>query len=376
VKGCGPDQLETVILLDTWTAFVEILDASALYILAGFLLAGILHAVLDRRESLLDPLRGKGPKPVLLSALIGVPLPLCSCSVLPTAVALRRGGAGKGATASFLITVPETDIVSILLTWGLLGPVMAIARPVASLFTGLTAGLAIDADERSEAPAPAADPLAMAPPPATGGGCCCHSQAAPAAPDPTPAQRAGAWLRDTFRFGFVTFFDNLVLLLLGGLLLSAAIGAIFPRLETTLLTQGHLLSYLLMLLVGIPMYICATASTPVAAALVAAGLSPGAALILLLTGPATNSAGLLMVRREFGNRSFAIYLGTVVVTSLLAGMLLDLLVLKTPLPSPIASIGGHVHEEAGARWATWLFLLLSAAAIIRRLRGRLASRKD
>jgi uncharacterized protein len=264
---------------------VQMLDASALYILAGFLLAGVLHVLLDRRKNLLDPLRGKGPRPVILGTLIGIPLPLCSCSVLPTAMSLLRSGASKGATASFLITVPETDVVSIMLTYGLLGPVMAVARPIASLFTGIVSGLAVDAATRDEKPAPA--PLMMAE--EETGGCCCSEPAAEKKPNP---------VREALQFGFVKFFDDIILILVLGLAISAVIAGVFPRVDTSLLTDNHFLSYALMLAVGIPMYICATASTPIAASLVLAGVSPGAALVLLLAGPATNTAGLVLMRRR------------------------------------------------------------------------------
>jgi uncharacterized protein len=334
---------------------VQMLDASALYILAGFLLAGVLHVLLDRRKNLLDPLRGKGPRPVILGTLIGIPLPLCSCSVLPTAMSLLRSGASKGATASFLITVPETDVVSIMLTYGLLGPVMAVARPIASLFTGIVSGLAVDAATRDEKPAPA--PLMMAE--EETGGCCCSEPAAEKKPNP---------VREALQFGFVKFFDDIILILVLGLAISAVIAGVFPRVDTSLLTDNHFLSYALMLAVGIPMYICATASTPIAASLVLAGVSPGAALVLLLAGPATNTAGLVLMRREFGTRVFTIYLLSIIVMSLLMGVGLDLLLAHTTLPAPVAAIGDHIHVEDGRRWGTWLFAALTLTAVYRRIR--------
>ncbi len=126
-----------------FSEIIKVLNESALYLLIGFALAGVLHVLFSRSERLTGLMSGRGPKSIALASLVGVPLPLCSCGVLPAALALRKKGAGRGATASFLISVPETDIISILLTYGLLGPLMAVARPVSALITAFSTGLVV-----------------------------------------------------------------------------------------------------------------------------------------------------------------------------------------------------------------------------------------
>ncbi|MBC8425625.1 permease [bacterium] len=321
------------------------------YLLLGFALSGLLHVVTERRPNLLDPIRGRGPGAVLRATLVGLPLPLCSCSVLPTALALRRKGAGPGATTSFMITVPETDIVSVALTFGLLGPVMAVLRPLASLITGIVTGLAVDAVDRGEPP-----PAVPTPPLET---CDCAGDCHDAAHDAAP------WWRRAWRFGFAEFFDDILPSLLAGLLIGAAIAALLPRLDPTLLSDRPLLVYAVMTLLGVPMYVCASASTPIAAGLIAGGVSPGAALVFLLVGPATNAAGMLVLRREFGRGVFAVYLGGIVLISLAMGLLLDAL---------LGATGWVVRALAGAAesgptipqyLAAGLFVILSLVSLNR-----------
>ncbi len=345
-----------------WTALIETLIEAAPWLLGGFALSGVLHELLDARPGLMDPLKKPGARSVIMATLIGLPLPLCSCSVLPTALTLRRSGASRGATASFLITVPETDVVSMGLTWALLGPVMAIWRPIASLITGLVTGLAVDAaDPGDDVPAtkPSPTPLAMATPPAS---CCTEPAPEPACccSTPTPTPRP-FWIR-ALRYGFVKFFDDIAPTLSLGLLVGAALTAWLPLLDVASITGSRLITYAVMLGLGIPMYVCAASSTPVAAGLIAAGVSPGAALVFLLAGPATNSASLLLLRRELGGRAFVVYLGGIMVLSTAMGLLLD-----AWLGGAAVVLGGgaaHAHGSHGwpavASSVVFVSLLLSA----------------
>ena len=351
---------------------LRILNESAIYLLLGFALAGFLHAALLRREGLLRPLEGPGWRPVLLAALIGAPLPLCSCGVLPAGVALQKRGASKGATASFLITVPETDVVSILLTYALIGPVMAVYRPIAALVTGIGAGLAINLVERPRgkrgkvetAPAPVSEGEEAIPKDSACGDSCCVPPDAP-----TAASKRG-WLGETFRFGFVEFFDDLIGRLLLGILLAGAIGVLFVKLDLVRLAGTPVLAYLAMLVVGVPLYVCATASTPIAAGLIAAGISPGAALVFLLAGPATNIAGLVVLWKQFGRAAFIIYLAAIGLISVAAGISLDLLLRTGLLPAPDPT---RILSEDGNGLgvvATIVFLLLALASAVRRRADR------
>ncbi len=333
-------------------ASLDLLMEASPYLLLGFALSGLLHVLVERRPGLLDPIRGRGPRAVTLATLIGLPLPLCSCSVLPAALALRRKGASPGATSAFLITVPETDFVSVALTFGMMGPLMALLRPLASLLTGIAVGLGMDAAGRDrDAPLPAV------PEPAT---CGCEDGCAADA----PAERA--WPLRAWRFGFAEFFDDLLPSLLAGLLLGAAITAWLPALDPALLAERPWLVYLLMCLIGVPMYVCASASTPIAAGLIAGGVSPGAALVFLLVGPATNAAGMLVLRREFGRGLFAIYLGGIVLVSLVLGVGLDALLTATGW-SVAALIGTADGHEPGLlqRLSAAAFVLLSILSLNR-----------
>jgi len=322
------------------------------YLLLGFMLSGLLHVASERRPNLLDPVRGRGPRSVLLATVLGLPLPLCSCSVLPTALALRREGAGPGATSSFLITVPETDFVSVALTWGLMGPVMAVLRPLASLVTGIATGLAVDAvGHRAPSPDRADDSLPTA--------CGCGDDC-----DHPPAD--APWWRRAWRFGFAEFYDDILPSLLTGLLIGAGIAALLPLIDPSLLSDRPLLVYAVMTLLGVPMYVCASASTPIAAGLMAGGVSPGAALVFLLVGPATNAASMLVLRREFGRLVFGVYLGGIVVVSLAMGLLLDVLLRGTGWPvHALVGVGGEAGPAAAQLIAAGVFVVLSIVSLNR-----------
>jgi len=348
------------------TALTETMIEAAPWLLGGFALSGVLKEVLDARPGLMDPLRRRGPRSVVMATLIGLPLPLCSCSVLPTALTLRRSGASRGATSSFLITVPETDLVSMGLTWALLGPLMAVWRPIASLLTGLLTGLAVDAVDRRGAAAAAAPetsptpaPLTMADAPADG---CSGPTPAPSCCCSEPAEAPKPFLVRALRYGFVKFFDDIAPTLILGLIVGAALTAWLPMLDIASITGSRLITYAVMLGLGIPMYVCAASSTPVAAGLIVAGVSPGAALVFLLAGPATNSASLLLLRRELGGRAFGVYLGGIMILSTALGLLLDAV-----LGDRSIALGGgaaHVHEShawpAVAAAVVFTLLLLSA----------------
>jgi len=339
------------------SGFFSILNDSAWLLLGGFAAAGVLHVVIQNRDDLLRPLTRPGFSSVVWATLLGAPLPLCSCSVLPTATSLLRKGARKGSASAFLITVPETDIVSILLTYGLIGPVMAVVRPISSIITGLATGWAVDVIDRreTEAPPPVADPLTMAAP-----GDCCASKSA-------PAVEVSPWWRRALHYGFVEFFDDLGGRIFVGLLIGAAVATILPGLNPTWLASHQWLSYLVLLGIGVPMYVCATASTPIAAGLIAGGVSPGAALVFLLVGPATNTAGIIVLAREFGRRALAVHLIGIMVVSVAMGLALDAFLGSSSLNVSVAD----AHRHGAGIWAmagTAVYLVLTAASFVRRHR--------
>ena len=334
----------TAVLLE----ILHVLNESALYLLIGFALAGVMHVLFNRSERLSGLLSGRGPKSIALASLVGVPLPLCSCGVLPAALALRKKGAGRGATASFLISVPETDVISILLTYGLLGPLMAVARPVSALITAFSTGLVVDWA------APVADTNAGE---AEDSGC----QSGCEAGEPRGA------LREALHFGFVEFFDDIIVSLLIGILLGGVIGALLPSVDIANLPGGAILQMLVMAALGIPIYVCATSSTPMVAGLLLSGVDPGAALVFLLVGPATNMASLFVLARRMGRRFVIPYVATIAVVSLLMGIALDAIIeIWGGGPAPVAA---SASQEHGGPWkiaASILFLALAAAGLYRR----------
>lgn len=303
------------LLSTTWSILCE----SALFIMLGFAIAGLLDALL-LGERAIPLLGGNRPRSVVLAALIGVPLPLCSCSVLPTAVALRRKGAGKGATLSFLISTPETSVTSILLTYALLGPFMAIIRPIAASLTALVAGL-VETGVEARWPAGGESAAEQAGGSATAGdedpSCCCQR------PEEAP-ERVSRWGRG-MRFAFVDLFDDIFGWILIGIVAAAAIQVWLPPEVLNRVLGGEVQSMLLMVLIGVPLYVCAEGSTPIAAVLIAHGVNPGAALVFLLVGPATNIGSVGVLRNLLGMRTVVIYLTSIIVIALLMGGLTNYL---------------------------------------------------
>lgn len=289
------------VLAESW----HILADSAPYLLFGLFAAGAIHAFVSA-EGVARHLGNGKIRSVVKAALFGVPLPLCSCGVLPAALGLRRKGATKGATVAFLVSTPETGVDSISLTYALMDPVMTVARPVAALATAVAAGAAENLFG-GEGPAPE-------PPPTF---CGCRE-----APLPGTAGRV-ARARDGLRYAFGDLLGDLAPWLAVGFLGAGLITALVPQgfIETHL--GSGFLPLLAMLVVGVPMYTCATAATPIAAALILKGLSPGAALVYLLAGPATSMASLTVVAGTLGIKTTLRYLAALSAGALAAGAALN-----------------------------------------------------
>jgi uncharacterized membrane protein YraQ (UPF0718 family)/copper chaperone CopZ len=280
----------------------ETLREMAPYLLFGFLVAGVLSVVIQP-EVVERHLGGRGLLQVIKAALFGVPLPLCSCGVIPVAASLRRHGAGSGATTSFLISTPQTGVDSIMVTLSLLGPVFAVFRPLVSFLSGLLGGSLVTYLGTKGGSEEERYPLCT-------DECC------------TGDRKRSGFIR-AIRYGFVTLPRDINKALIIGLIVAGAIAAIVPDDYFAGILGGGILSMVVMMAVGIPIYVCATASVPIAAALVAKGVSPGAALVFLMTGPATNAATISTVWKIMGKRTAAIYLATVAGASIAAGLFLD-----------------------------------------------------
>lgn len=337
-------------------------ELAAPFLLLGLLMAGALHVLLPE-DAVRRFLGRPGLGGVLRAALIGIPLPVCSCGVIPLAIAMRRKGASEPASLSLLVTTPESSADSILLTWGLMGPVMAIARPVAAFGTALLGGLGALRLLGGDRPGRAAVPAEP--------GCCACDGAADGAggcaPNRRDSDRAGSAVVRALRYGFVDLLDDIAFWLVVGILAAGVIGALLPAdLGAWGFGEG-LVPMLAVLVVSVPLYMCASASTPVAATLLAKGLSPGAGLVFLLAGPATNAASLVLLARTFGRRFVAVYLGSVGAGALIAGIALDAVVARWGL-AVTAPLAEH-HHTAFASATRAAAAILAALVVWRLLRG-------
>ena len=284
-----------------FNALLAVINAMSPYLLLGFLIAGILHVFVPKRFYA-KYLSRNNKLSVLWAALLGVPLPLCSCGVIPTAVGLKNEGASKGAVASFLIATPQTGIDSILATFSLMGLGFAVVRPVAALVTGVCGGFLVNRlvkDNEGEYIAEAS----------------CQVE-------------SGNRIWRVFKYAYFDMIQDIGLRLAIGLLVAALINVAVPDEFFLSFGKQPLLQMLVILVVAVPMYICSTGSIPVAAALMMKGLSPGAALVMLMAGPAVNIASILVVRKSMGSRFTWIYLLTIVVFSVLFGLLINALGIK------------------------------------------------
>lgn len=317
-----------MVLIDN---FILLFTESAPYLLLGLLLAGIIRMLVP--DSWINKFLGQNSS-VVTAALIGTPLPLCSCSVIPTAIGIRRAGASKASTASFMVSTPETGVDSIGVTLALMGPVMAIARPISAILSAIAAGSLVRLWD-TETP-PIQEEAVKS---------CCGGK--------KEVLGFSQKMKNAVVYGYGKLLSDFMGWLLIGIGFAALIQTYVP--PTLLSEYGNgIFAMLIAVVISIPMYICATASTPVAAGLMLSGISPGAALVFMLTGPATNIATLMVVKNELGIRSLMAYLTGVIVTALAMGLTLDWIVEYFQLTIEVSQ-GEHGDMTS---------LLYSASAII------------
>ena len=319
-----------------WNLLVE----SAPWLLIGYLLAGIISQVIPS-EWVHKQLAKPGFVSIVKGALIGAPLPLCSCGVIPTALAVRKAGASKGATSSFLVATPETGVDSISFSYAVLGPVFAIARPIAALTSAIIAGVLVNSFDKEDE---VAEPVKAE-------SSCCHSEEK-AQPETKPSLVKK--LISAVQYGYGRMISDTAKWLVIGLVAATIITAVVP--QSFFLQWGDgLLAMIVMVIVGLPMYICATASTPVAAGLLFAGISPGAALVFMLTGPATNIATMGVIKEQLGMRSLIAYMTGVIVTAIACGLSLNQLYASYGWELQISMMA---HGESYSLWRQLAALLL------------------
>ena len=301
-----------------WSLTVEM----GFYLLIGFLVAGLLHTFLSV-EFVARFLGKNSLGSVFKSVLLGAPLPLCSCGVLPVAGTLTRSGASRASVAAFLVATPVTGVDSILATFALLGPFLGFARPLAGVALALMVGVLVLVIHREPTQPPAAT-----------------------LPSKDPVQQKQTLFGrvvESLRFGFDELLGDLSRTLGIGLLLGAGIAVLLPQDLFAMSAGNAWQGYLLAAALGTPLYVCATGSIPIAAALMLKGLSPGGAMVFLLVGPATNMVTLSVVRSLLGTRITSIYLTAIVLGGLALGFATDqVMEAMGVLASAQASV--HIHD--------------------------------
>lgn len=323
------------------------------FLLLGFLLAGILHEFVPG-QLYARYLSADNMRSVLMAALLGIPLPLCSCGVIPTAMSLRREGASKGAVVSFLIATPQTGVDSIIATYSLMWLPFAVLRPIAALLTALWGGFLVNATRGREKVAAVS--------------CACGLQKQGNAPAKPFVNRLG----DALRYAYVEMMEDIGRWLAVGLLVAGLITALVPDSLFAVFHDNTLLSILFVLLFSIPMYMCATGSIPIAVALMAKGITPGAALVLLMAGPACNMASMLVIGKVLGRKTLVAYLTSIVTGAVVFAFGMDCFLPRTwfvrDLYAGVCCTAGHVSwwHVAGA---VMLLALLLNALLLKRLGG-------
>jgi uncharacterized protein len=306
---------EVISFLSSWAESTwHLLAESSIYVLFGLLIGGFLRVFLSPGMVARHLGRGRFSS-VFKASLLGIPMPLCSCGVLPAGASLKKQGANNGATTAFLISTPETGVDSIAITYALLGPIMAVARPIAAFLTASVAGIAeniVSWKRQGEIAADLSCPI---------DGCCDGVGCDPALHRRHHSMREK--LTAGLRFAFGSLWADLAGWFAVGIVLAGLIGALVPDELLARYLGGGWQAMLIMLGVGIPLYICATASTPIAAMLILKGVSPGAALVFLLAGPATNLATMSVLLGVLGRRATAIYITSIAVMSVACGLALD-----------------------------------------------------
>ncbi len=367
--------------------FMDMFLDMSCFIMLGLLLVGILHTFI-KKDKILKHLGKDKFSSVVKASVVGVPLPLCSCGVVPTAVELKKSGASNGAVVSFLISTPQTGVDSIFATYSMMGLVMAIFRPIAAFISGILGGafvnlfakkevIAVEGEHTSSCcchseethtccshEAPVAE-LAEEPV-AEHSCCCCHSHAEVA------VQKTPKWM-EVFQYAYGGFLDEIAIHFLVGMFLATIIATFLPAdFFVSLGIQQGLVAMLAMVIIGLPMYICSTSSIPIAISLIGKGLSYGGAFVFLFTGPVTNIASLLVLRKVLGKKITGLYLTSVILCSIGFGLLLDVLMSKWDVLSFASAHGaGHfMFPEPVTIVIAIIFALLLVKSIIVRIKGR------
>jgi len=334
-------------LSEMWSLCLEMSP----FLLTGMFVAGLISMFVDSRL-ILKHIGSKSFSSILKSTVLGIPVPLCSCGVIPVAATLRDGGASKGSTVSFLVSTPQTGVDSIFLTYGMLGPVFALFRPLAAFISGVFSGMVInsfDDDVHHHLP---------------------DSEYVPDIKKPLVEM-----LESGLRYGFLTLPADIVVPLFQGLVVAAAIALFIPPdfIAENFSSSSYIMLFM-MLVVSLPIYVCATASIPIAVALMAKGVTAGAVFVFLMAGPATNASSIAVIKNILGRKTMAHYLFLISSTAIVFGFILDSFLTIGP---PAMSSDTHVHTGNSyiSLFLTILFVLILLNAYIYTLKGGLTKPK-
>lgn len=341
----------TDILKEFWTILAEMSP----YLLFGFAVAGLISAFISA-DTVRRHLGKSSFWAVVKASLFGVPLPLCSCGVLPVTISLQKSGASKGACVAFLLSTPQTGVDSIFVTYSLLGIVFAVIRPVMAFVTGLVGGVAANLIDGKPIP-----------PQAEQKKCCCCNSGQKQTDTDTPQQGAAVRIYNGLKYGFVTLPKDSASAMLIGLIAAALLTAVIPDDFFSRNLGSGPLSLLVMACVGMPIYVCSSASVPIAAAMILKGLSPGAALVFLMSGPAANSASLAIVWKQFGPKVAVTYIATILICSIGSGMFVNYLAFDAGVP---------VLSHSMFMLPVWLRNISAAALLILLVKSALAKRRS
>ncbi len=321
-------------MIITKELFIEILKTfydMAPYLLLGLTFAGILH-VLFSKTFVARHLGGNKLSAIVKAAMLGVPLPLCSCGVVPTALSLRKSNASDGATVSFLISTPQTGVDSIVATYGMLGPIFAIFRPIAAFIMGIAGGIVTNLFDTQK----------VIPKQSVAAGDQCKLCLEPSPHSHTFMEKIWGMMK----YGYGDFLDDIAKQLVVGMIISGMISYFLPDDFFTRYVGNPFVEMFIMIVGGIPLYVCATASIPIAFALMLKGVSPGAAFVFLAVGPATNATTITLIGNVMGKKIVAVYLGVISFFSIIAGLIFNYIV-DTYYGGDLAieHVAGHIHNE-------------------------------
>ncbi len=362
--------------------FINIINGMSPYLLLGFLLAGLMHAFVPGKFYT-KYLSKRSVRSVLNAALLGIPLPLCSCGVIPTAMSLRKEGASKGAVVSFLVATPQTGVDSIVATYSLMGLPFAILRPLAALVTAVFGGCIADVFgdkcevkhccnsheeqkqcccHKHEQKAEKSSCCCHKEKQQEESSCCCHGHNSS-----NEDKSFLAKMRIALTYAYVDMMQDIGKWLFIGLLVAGLLTVCVPAEYFTVFRGNTFASMLLVLCIAMPMYLCATGSIPIAVALMMRGLTPGAALVMLMAGPACNVASTLVLQRNLGTRTMVSYLSSIILGAIAFGCLVDWLQFSGQVDFlyQLTDVASHNSHDAG--WFRWICTAVLALLLINAL---------